>query len=123
MPVTPTAKPEVGRWGTRLTGGGPTWVRVAVIVAVLVVAFVAAQTCQQSQIRYTKERAIATAKQRIDFTPDRTQVRLVRQGITSEPFWVVSLSIAGEREDEFRELALVKIDANNGKVEEVRQQR
>jgi hypothetical protein len=123
MPVTPTAKPEVGRWGTRLTGGGPTWVRVAVIVAVLVVAFIAAQTCQQSQIRYTKEQAIATAKQRIDFAPDRTQVRLVRQGITSEPFWVVSLSIAGEGEDEFRELALVKIDANSGKVDEVRQQR
>jgi hypothetical protein len=123
MPVTPTARREVGRWGTRLTGGGPTWVRVAVIVAVLVVAFIAAQTCQQSQIRYTKEQAIATAKQRIDFTPDRTQVRLVRQGITSEPFWVVSLSIAGEGEDEFRELALVKVDANNGKVDEVRQQR
>jgi hypothetical protein len=123
MPVTPTARPEVGRWGTRLTGGGPTWVRVAVIVAVLVVAFVAAQTCQQSQIRYTKEQAIAAAERRIDFTPDRTQVRLVRQGITSEPFWIVSLSIAGGGEDEFRELALVKIDANNGKVEEVRQQR
>ena len=91
----------------------------------LVVAFVAAQTCQQSQIRYTKEQAIATAKQRIDFTPDRTQVRLVRQGITSEPFWIVSLSIAGDGagEDEFRELALVKIDANSGKVDEVRQQR
>jgi hypothetical protein len=123
--VTSTARTEVGRWGTRLTGGGPTWVRVGVIVAVLVVAFVAAQTCQQSQIRYTKEQAIAAAKQRIDFTPDRTQVRLVRQGITSEPFWVVSLSIAGEGAgaDEFRELALVKIDANSGKVDEVRQQR
>lgn len=103
--------------------GGPTWLRVAVIVAVLVLAFVAAQTCQQSQIRYTKEQAIATAKQRIDFTPDRTQIRLIRQGITSEPFWFVSLSIAGEREDEFRRLALVKIDANSGKVDEVRQQR
>ena len=96
---------------------------MAVIAAVLVVAFIAAQTCQQSQIRYTKEQAIATAKSRIDFTPDRTQVRLVRQGITSEPFWVVSLSIAGDGQDEFRELALVKIDANNGKVDSVRQQR
>jgi hypothetical protein len=121
--VTPTAQPEIGRWGTRLTGGGPTWARVAVIVAVLALAFVLAQTCQQSQIRYSKEQAIATAKARIDFTPDRTQVRLVRQGITSEPFWIVSLSVAGEREDEFRELALVKIDANNGRVDSVRQQR
>ena len=122
--MTPTAQAEAGRWGPRrVATGGPTWLRVAVIVAVLVVAFVVAQTCQQSQIRYTKEQAIATAKSRIDFAPDRTQVRLVRQGITSEPFWVVSLSIAGEGEDEFRELALVKIDANNGKVDSVRQQR
>ena len=96
---------------------------MAVIVAVLVVAFVAAQTCQQSQVRYTKEQAIATAERQIDFVPDRTQIRLLRQGITSEPFWIVSLSIAGEREDSFRDLAIVKIDANSGKVDSVRQQR
>lgn len=121
--MTPAAQAEIGRWGTRLTGGGPTWVRVAVIVAVLALAFVVAQTCQQSQIRYPKDQAIATAKRQVDFTPDRTQIRLVRQGITSEPFWIVSLSIAGDREDSFRELALVKIDANTGKVDSVRIQR
>jgi hypothetical protein len=122
--VTPTAQAEAGRWGPRrVATGGPTWLRVAVIVAVLVLAFVVAQTCQQSQIRYTKEQAIATAKARIDFAPDRTQIRLVRQGITAEPFWFVSLSIAGDGEDEFRRLALVKIDANSGKVDSVRQQR
>lgn len=97
--------------------------RVGVILAVLAVGFVAAQTCQQSQIRFTKEQAIETARERIDFTPDRTQVRLVRQGLASEPYWFVSLSIAGDGADEFRELAVVKIDANNGKVDEVRRQR
>jgi hypothetical protein len=103
--------------------GGPTWLRVGVIVAVLVLAFVVAQTCQQSQIRYTEQQAIALAKRQVDFTPDRTQVRLVRQGIASEPFWFVSLSVAGDGKDEFRELALVKIDANNGKLESVSRQR
>ena len=93
------------------------------IVAVLAVAFVAAQTCQQSQVRVTKEDAIAKAKREIDFTPQRTQIRLLRQGITSQPFWIVSLSIPGEREDTFRKLALVKIDANNGKLDSVKQQR
>ena len=96
---------------------------MAVIVAVLAVAFVAAQTCQQSQVRFTKEQAIQRAQAQIDFEPDRTQIRLLRQGITSEPFWIVSLSVAGEREDSFRELAIVKIDANNGKIESVKQQR
>jgi hypothetical protein len=98
-------------------------VRVAVIVAVLVVAFIVAQTCQQSQIRFTKQQAIAKAERQVDFEPDRTQIRLLRQGVTSEPFWIVSLSIAGEREDTFRELAIVKIDANNGKIDSVRVQR
>jgi hypothetical protein len=96
---------------------------VAVIVAVLVVAFVAAQTCQKSQIRVDKNRAIATAKERVAFTPQRTQIRLLRQGITSKPYWIVSLSIPTEREDVFRKLALVKIDANTGKVDSVKVQR
>jgi len=121
--MTPAPQAEVGRWGHRIGTGGPAWLRVAVLVGVLAAAFVVAQTCQQSQIRFTKEQAIAKAKTRIDFTPQRTQIRLLRQGIASEPFWIVSLSIPGEREDTFRELALVKIDANNGKVDSVKQQR
>jgi hypothetical protein len=121
--MTPTARPEIGRWGTPLTGRGPTWVRAAVIVAVLVLAFVSAQTCQRSSIRLDKDQAIAKAKDQIDFKPRHTQIRLLRQGITSRPFWVVSLSIPGKREGTFSALALVRIDANTGKVETVRQQR
>jgi hypothetical protein len=88
-----------------------------------VVAFIAAQTCQKSQIRVDKDQAIATAKERVDFTPRRTQIRLLRQGITSEPYWIVSLSIPTDQEDVFSKLALVKIDANTGKVDSVKIQR
>jgi uncharacterized membrane protein YkoI len=90
---------------------------------VLAVAFVVAQTCQQSQVRVTKEQAIATAREEVDFTPRRTQIRLLRQGIQSKPFWIVSLSVPGEREDTFRRLATMRIDANNGKVVEVNRDR
>ena len=93
------------------------------IAAVLVVAFIAAQTCQKSQIRIDKDQAIATATERVDFKPQRTQIRLLRQGITSKPYWIVSLSIPTGQNDVFRELALVKIDANTGKVHSVRIQR
>ena len=96
---------------------------MAVIAGVLALAFVAAQTCQKSQIRVDKDQAIATAKDRIDFTPRRTQIRLLRQGIASKPYWIVSLSIPTERDNVFRKLALVKIDANTGKVDSVRTQR
>jgi hypothetical protein len=121
--VTPTAKADIGRWGTPLTAGGPTWLRVGVIVAVLVLAFVAAQTCQKSSIRLDKDEAIAKATQQVDFKPTSTQIRLLRQGLTSKPYWVVSLSRRGERPGTFSELAVVRINANTGKVETVNQQR
>jgi hypothetical protein len=121
--VTPTARPEVGRWGTPLTSGGPTWVRVAVIVAVLVVAFVAAQTCQRSAIRLDKDEAIAKAEAQVDFTPKREQIRLLRQGLTSKPYWMVSLSRPGKTEGTFSRLVVVRINANTGKVETVIRQR
>lgn len=78
-----------------------------------------AQTCQKDQVRVSKEQAIQTARQQISFNPERTQVRLLRQGLNSKPFWIVSLSIPGEQEDTFRRLATVRIDANTGKVAEV----
>jgi hypothetical protein len=94
-----------------------------VLAAVLVAAFVFAQTCQQSQVRVSKEEAIATARDEVTFTPRRTQIRLLRQGIQSRPVWVVSLSVPGEREDTFRRLATVRVDAHSGKVEEVNRNR
>ncbi len=93
------------------------------IAAVLVVAFVAAQTCQKSQIRLDKNQAIAKAEAAVDFTPERTQVRLLRQGLNSKPYWIVSLSRPGRTRGTFSALATVRINANTGKVETVNQQR
>src|SRR5215213_5800956 len=121
--MTATARPDVGRWGTPLTGGGPTWLRVGVIVAVLVLAFVVAQTCQKSSIRLDKDQAIAKAKHQVTFTPKRTQIRLLRQGVPSKPFWIVSLSRPGKAPGTFSALAVVRIDANSGKVVTVKSQR
>jgi hypothetical protein len=118
--MTPAARPEVGRWGTPLTGRGPTWVRVGVIVSVLLLAFVIAQTCQRSSIRLDKNQAIAKAKEQVDFTPKRTQIRLLRQGVPSKPFWIVSLSRPGKTSGTFSKLAVIRINANTGKVERVR---
>jgi hypothetical protein len=118
--VTPTAQREVGRWGTPLTGGGPTWLRAAVIFGVLIVAFVAAQTCQKSSIRLDKGQAIAKATRQVDFTPKRTQIRLLRQGLASKPYWMVSLSRPGKVKGTFSKLAVFRINANSGKLERVR---
>jgi hypothetical protein len=120
--VTPTANADIGRWGTPLTARGPTWLRASVIIGVLGLAFVAAQTCQKSSIRLNKDQAIAKAEQQVDFKPLRTQIRMLRQGISSRPYWMVSLSRPGKTPGRFAELAVVRIDANTGKVAGVRRQ-
>ena len=102
--------------------GGPRWLRPVALVALLALTFVVAQTCQKSQTRLDKDQAIAKAEDQIDFTPQRTQIRFLRQGLSSKPFWVVSLSRPGKVEGTFSELAVVRIDANTGKVASVKQQ-
>ena len=89
----------------------------------LVLAFVVARGCQQSQVRITKEQAVATAEREVDFKPRDTQIRLLRQGLNSRPYWIVSLSTPGPQPDTFARLAVVKIDANTGKVDDVTRER
>ena len=103
----------------------PKWLRIGLIVGLLVLTFVAARGCQQSQIRITKDQAIATAEQRIPFEPTHVQVRMLRQGLNSRPVWVVSLSVPreGTQAQVFDELAVVRVNANTGKVEDIRIQR
>ena len=96
---------------------------MGVIISVLLLAFVAAQTCQKSSIRLDKNQAIAKAKAQVDFTPERTQIRMLRQGVPSKPFWIVSLSRPGKAPGTFSALAVIRINANTGKVESVNQQR
>ena len=68
----------------------------------LVVAFLVARGCQQSQVRTTKDQAITSATRAVDFTPRRTNVRLLRQGINSKPYWFVNLSVPGRVEGTIR---------------------
>ena len=90
-----------------------------VIVGVLVLAFFVARNCQQEQVRLTEDQAIVIAERQVNFEPDRTQIRLLRQGLNSKPYWIVSLSIPGERDDTYRRLATVQIDAKTGEVVDV----
>ena len=102
----------------------PTWLKVGLVVGLLLLTLVAARSCQQSQVRITKDQAIATAEQRIPFEPTHVQVRMLRQGLASQPFWIVSLSVPREGTPSvFDELAVVRVSANTGKVEDVRIQR
>jgi NAD(P)H-flavin reductase len=96
---------------------------VLVIVGVLVLAFFVARGCQQTQVRIDKQQAVATATDAVDFEPRRTNVRLLRQGLNSKPYWFVNLSVPGSAEGTVRRLSVVQIDANTGKVLEIDKQR
>lgn len=85
------------------------------LIGLLVLTVVAANSCQQAQVRLTQDQAVALARKQVDFEPTRTQVRLVRQGMPSRPFWAVSLSVPTGPE-RFDRLAVVEVDANKGKV-------
>jgi hypothetical protein len=96
---------------------------VLAFVALLAVTVVAAQSCQQAQVRVSKERAIATARPQAGFTPQRTQVRLVRQGLQSHPYWAVSFSIPAKSGDGYDRLTTVRVDANSGELGAVNRER
>ena len=88
---------------------------VVLLVALFVLTLGVSRSCQQSQVRISKEQAIAAAKARVAFAPRQTQVRFVRQGLNARPYWAVSLSVPGSN-GTFRNLATVRVDANTGKV-------
>jgi hypothetical protein len=96
--------------------------RVLAFAGLILLIVVVANSCQNSQVRFTQQQAIALARQQVDFEPTQTQVRLVRQGIQSRPIWAVSLSVPTGPE-QFDRLAVVRIDANRGKVVSVATQR
>jgi hypothetical protein len=96
---------------------------VLAVVALLVLTFVAAESCQQSRIRISKEQAIETARPAAGFEPERTQVRLVRQGLNSQPFWAISFSIPAPSGDGYARLTTVRVDAVDGSVESVNRER
>jgi hypothetical protein len=91
--------------------------------ALFAVTIFAAQSCQQSQIRLSKERAIATARPEAGFAPERTQVRLVRQGLNGHPFWAVSFSVPAKSGNGYARLTTVRVDANTGKIAAVNRER
>ena len=105
---------------------GPIRVSRRALVGVVVLfglTFLAAQSCQQSQVRLSKDRAVQTALPRAGFEPQRTQVRLVRQGLNGHPFWAVSFSVPAASGDGYAKLTTVRVDANTGKIASVNRER
>jgi hypothetical protein len=86
------------------------------VVGLFALCLVVASSCQRRQVRITKEAAIVTATRHADFRPQRTQVRLVRQGLNGHPFWAISLSIPSKDGAGYERVSVARIDANSGKL-------
>jgi hypothetical protein len=86
------------------------------IVGLFALCLVAATSCQHRQIRVSQQTAVVTATQAADFTPQRTQVRLVRQGLNGHPYWAISLSVPSKSGNGYARVAVARVDANTGKL-------
>jgi hypothetical protein len=86
------------------------------VLALFAICLLVANTCQKRQIRISKESAIATATRAADFTPQRTQIRLVRQGLDGHPYWAVSLSRPKPGGAGYDRVSVARVDANTGKL-------
>ncbi len=93
---------------------------MAVVAVILALAFVVSRT---SGSEVTQQEAVATATELVEFVPEDTQVRLLRQGLDRHPFWFVSLSTPNADGQTYAELAVVRIDAESGEIVEFREQK
>jgi len=65
--------------------------RIAFLVLVLLVAFLATKSCARQENKISQDEAIAIARAQIDFEPDKVQIRYLPQGIPPVYYWAVSL--------------------------------
>lgn len=98
----------------------PRQTRLLVAVgAVLAVLFIFFRGC--SGVEISEEDAVATARAQIDFEPERTEARVLRQGIPAQPMWVVVFIVQDPEggRDDFLHHAAVRVHASTGELLDV----
>src|SRR4051794_40622632 len=85
--------------------------RLAAIVALFALMLLVNFTCQKHQVRLTKTQAVVAARPYAGFVPQRTQIRLIRQGLKSRPYWAISFSIP-DKSGGYLRVTTVRVDAN-----------
>ena len=90
-------------------------VRVAILVALLLVAFFVAKSCTRQQNAVSQDEAVAIARKEIDFEPDRYQIRYLPQGVPPVYYWGVNFQKLGSR-GQVLETEVVLVNATTGDV-------
>lgn len=89
------------------------------MVALLALGLVLTRVLGRTDTKVSKDDAIAVARPKIDFKPQGHNIRLVRQGIPPRPVWAISFWIR-KAGGGFSRVTIVLVDANNGRVMQVR---
>jgi hypothetical protein len=93
--------------------------RIAALLLVLLVAFLASKSCASRDTEVSREEAVEIARDEIDYEPDEVGVRFLPQGFQSRPSWAVSLSTV-DGEGEPTRVTVVVVDGETGEIMEVR---
>jgi hypothetical protein len=91
---------------------------MAFVGGLLLLALVVSRTCGSQDKQISQEQAVAAAQAEIDFEPDHTAVRFLRQGVPSRPYYAISFSAGTKGEPGYR-LTTVVVDARTGAVTQV----
>jgi hypothetical protein len=89
------------------------------MVGLLALGLVLVNVLGSGKPSVSDDRAVAIARPHIDFKPEDHQIRFVRRGIPPRGYWVVSFFIRRQTGG-YKRVTVVLVDAQTGKVAEVR---
>ena len=90
------------------------------MVALLALGLVLTRVLGRTTPRLSKADAVGVARPNVDFKPQGYNIRLVSQGVPPRPVWAVSFWIRKAGGDGYSRITLVLVDANTGRVMQVR---
>ena len=90
------------------------------MVALIALGLVLTRVLGRTTPKVSKQDAVAVARPNVDFKPQGYNIRLVRQGIPPRPVWAVSFWIRKSGGGGYSRITLVLVDANSGRVMQVR---
>lgn len=88
--------------------------RIAILFAVLAFAVLASRSCAGGDQEVAKDDAVETARSVVLFEPDDVQVRFLRRGLPSRPYWIVSMYKGTYRNPTVVQVVIV--DAATGEI-------
>lgn len=90
--------------------------RIAILLAVLIVAFISMKSCSRQHNNVTQDEAVAIARKAIDFEPDDYQVRYLPQGVPPVYYWAVNFSTVNQN-GQVNHTQVVLVNATTGEVQ------